>query len=151
MFRPEHTFLHSKNFRRKILENILRIYFYKNGRKILIYILELSAQGNCCSGNSSVLVTGIDPQKPINKKPTSIWMLKPKQRPKTPPTRNPFFWGWVGFASPGLRISFRERCSKDINPLVPSVPHGGTISGGGDFPWSYSFTVTDLDEYDTKK
>ena len=33
-------------FRRKILENILRIYFAENGRKILIYILELSAQGN---------------------------------------------------------------------------------------------------------
>jgi hypothetical protein len=37
------------NYRRKILENIRRIYFAKNGRKILIYILELSARGNLIS------------------------------------------------------------------------------------------------------
>ena len=44
-------FLIILNYRRKILENILRIYFAKNGRKILIYILELSAQGNLGSKN----------------------------------------------------------------------------------------------------
>ena len=38
-----------------------------------------------------------------------------------------------------------------FNPLVPTVPHGGTISGGGDFQRAYSFSFADLEEYDTKK